>query len=79
MSSAVLCVDVVMNNTNTLLPPTFQNIRIRVTSDMICAGDGGKSRKSGCHGDSGGPFVCKVSQSRDRSFYDKSTDIILLQ
>jgi len=38
----------------------YKSIRVRVTDRMICAGDGGKSRKSGCHGDSGGPFVCKV-------------------
>jgi len=30
-----------------------------VTPQMICAGDGGKTKKSGCHGDSGGPFVCR--------------------
>ena len=28
---------------------------------MVCAGYGGKSVISGCHGDSGGPFVCKES------------------
>ena len=28
---------------------------------MICSGDGGVTRKSGCHGDSGGPFVCQVN------------------
>ena len=27
---------------------------------MICAGYGGSSRLSGCHGDSGGPFVCNI-------------------
>ena len=27
---------------------------------MVCSGDGGESRRSGCHGDSGGPFVCKI-------------------
>jgi len=25
---------------------------------MICGGSGGTERISGCHGDSGGPFVC---------------------
>jgi len=35
-------------------------IPIAVTSAMVCAGSGGSSRTSGCHGDSGGPFVCKV-------------------
>ena len=28
---------------------------------MICGGDGGKTIQSGCHGDSGGPFVCHVN------------------
>ena len=28
---------------------------------MVCSGDGGESNKSGCHGDSGGPFVCKIN------------------
>ena len=28
---------------------------------MVCAGFGGNSVVSGCHGDSGGPFVCKES------------------
>ena len=26
---------------------------------MICAGNGPGTIQSGCHGDSGGPFVCK--------------------
>jgi len=34
-------------------------IRIPVTRNMVCAGYGSKSRISGCHGDSGGPFVCQ--------------------
>merc|ERR1711962_139704 len=38
-----------------------RNIGIRVSRGMICGGDGGISRRSGCHGDSGGPFVCKVA------------------
>jgi endopeptidase E len=38
----------------------FPAIRIPVTKTMICGGDGGKTRISGCHGDSGGPYVCKV-------------------
>lgn len=33
-------------------------IPIPVTQAMVCAGSGGSSRTSGCHGDSGGPFVC---------------------
>jgi len=31
-----------------------------VTDRMICSGHGGRTRVSGCHGDSGGPFVCNV-------------------
>ena len=27
---------------------------------MVCGGDGGRSNTSGCHGDSGRPFVCRV-------------------
>lgn len=34
--------------------------QLSVTSSMLCAGDGGKTKISGCHGDSGGPFVCEV-------------------
>jgi len=37
-----------------------KTIPIPITSRMVCSGDGGTSRKSGCHGDSGGPFVCKI-------------------
>ena len=37
-------------------------IPIPITSSMICGGDGGETARSGCHGDSGGPFVCKVSR-----------------
>lgn len=36
-------------------------IDIPITSGMICAGSGGSSIKSGCHGDSGGPYVCNVN------------------
>jgi len=39
----------------------YAAIRIPVTDAMICSGDGGNTRKSGCHGDSGGPFVCQVN------------------
>ncbi|XP_065673701.1 chymotrypsin-like elastase family member 3B isoform X2 [Hydra vulgaris] len=35
-----------------------RNIPFPITNAMVCAGDGGRSRMSGCHGDSGGPFVC---------------------
>jgi len=37
-----------------------KRIPIPVTEAMICGGDGGTTSRSGCHGDSGGPFVCKV-------------------
>lgn len=36
-----------------------KQIHIPVTDAMLCAGSGGKSTLSGCHGDSGGPFVCR--------------------
>ncbi|XP_065649075.1 trypsin isoform X2 [Hydra vulgaris] len=35
-----------------------KTIPITITKGMLCAGDGGATRISGCHGDSGGPFVC---------------------
>lgn len=38
----------------------FATIRVHVTDRMVCAGDGGKTKISGCHGDSGGPLVCQV-------------------
>jgi len=37
----------------------FPSIGVHVTDGMLCAGDG--NVKSGCHGDSGGPFVCHVN------------------
>jgi len=36
-------------------------IPIPITEAMICGGDAGVTRRSGCHGDSGGPYVCKVN------------------
>ena len=30
---------------------------LKMSNQMVCAGEEG-SKKSGCHGDSGGPFVC---------------------
>jgi len=38
----------------------WRSIHIHVRPSMICGGDGGRSRRGGCHGDSGGPFVCNV-------------------
>ena len=35
-----------------------------VTPAMLCAGDAGKTKKGGCFGDSGGPFVCRNSAGR---------------
>lgn len=32
---------------------------IKFTDQMLCAGYGPNDRRSGCHGDSGGPFVCQ--------------------
>ncbi|XP_048584837.1 chymotrypsin-like protease CTRL-1 isoform X2 [Nematostella vectensis] len=32
-----------------------------VTDSMVCAGDAGITKTSGCYGDSGGPFVCKTA------------------
>jgi len=37
------------------------SIGVKVTDAMVCSGDGGNTRKSGCHGDSGGPFVCQIN------------------
>jgi len=37
-----------------------QVLPIPVTDAMICAGSGGSKLTGGCHGDSGGPFVCNV-------------------
>jgi len=36
-------------------------IPLPITSRMICAGEGGVNPKSGCHGDSGGPYVCEIN------------------
>jgi secreted trypsin-like serine protease len=38
-------------------------IPLPITSRMICAGEGGVNPKSGCHGDSGGPYVCQNETS----------------
>jgi len=35
------------------------NMEIPITKEMVCAGLGPEKENSGCHGDSGGPFVCK--------------------
>merc|ERR1711872_753554 len=42
-----------------------RKLGLRITDKMVCAGHGGRTRVSGCHGDSGGPFVCKTG-SGDR-------------
>ena len=36
---------------------------IEVSDAMLCGGDAGMTKKNGCHGDSGGPYVCRVSSS----------------
>jgi len=36
--------------------------QIAVTSNMVCAGFGPAQPTGGCHGDSGGPFVCQSPQ-----------------
>ena len=36
---------------------------LKITDQMVCAGEEG-SIKSGCHGDSGGPFVCPDKRGR---------------
>ena len=37
---------------------------ITITDKMICAGYSPGDRRSGCHGDSGGPFVCQGDDGR---------------
>jgi len=41
----------------------WRSIGIQVQPSMICGGDGGQTRRGGCHGDSGGPFVCNIGGS----------------
>ena len=36
---------------------------LRITDEMVCGGEE-NSIKSGCHGDSGGPFVCQARSGR---------------
>merc|ERR1712212_240184 len=38
----------------------YRTIGLHVGPSMVCGGDHGATRKSACHGDSGGPFVCNV-------------------
>jgi len=40
---------------------TYKHLGIRIKDTMICGGDGGKTKLMGCHGDSGGPFVCNIN------------------
>ncbi|XP_057305177.1 chymotrypsinogen B-like [Hydractinia symbiolongicarpus] len=40
-----------------------ERLGIRITDSMLCAGNQ-ISKKSGCHGDSGGPFVCQAQDGR---------------
>jgi len=40
-----------------------KTIPIPITEAMVCAGSGGTKDTGGCHGDSGGPFVCQNSES----------------
>ena len=37
--------------------------RLKITPQMICAGVKG-TNLSGCHGDSGGPYVCQASNGK---------------
>ena len=39
---------------------SHQLIFFKVTDRMLCAGHGPSSPTGGCHGDSGGPFVCQT-------------------
>jgi len=41
-----------------------RNLGITVTREMVCAGLGPGTKNSGCHGDSGGPFVCQENDGR---------------
>jgi len=41
-----------------------RNMGIPITQNMVCAGLGPYNSNSGCHGDSGGPFVCQASDGR---------------
>jgi len=44
---------------NTCSRANQRAIGIPVTRNMVCGGYGSRSSISGCHGDSGGPFVCQ--------------------
>ena len=39
-------------------------MRRHVSKSILCAGDAGVTSRSGCHGDSGGPFVCQKPDGR---------------
>ena len=38
-----------------------KTIGVPVTSNMVCAGDNGITKTMGCHGDSGGPLICRIN------------------
>lgn len=42
----------------------FKHHQVQITDDMVCAGYGPNDPRSGCHGDSGGPFVCQQPDGR---------------
>ena len=52
-----------MNLTNIFAPQNLVSSRLKITDQMICGGKEG-TILSGCHGDSGGPYVCRNSAGR---------------
>ena len=47
---------------STICSKLNSGLRVALHESMLCAGDQA-SRRSGCHGDSGGPFVCQDKSS----------------